>query len=99
MSDWATMNEAERLWDELASARARLAQVEAERDEARAELTALMAKTITHPMAVVVEQETAEQIAAWLDRRHENGNRAGTTAEDYLFNVARDIRAGLWRTP
>ncbi len=44
-----------------------------------------------------IERDTAEQIAAWLDRRDESGARAGTTADDYLHNVARDIRTGAWK--
>jgi hypothetical protein len=35
-----------------------------------------------------------ERIAQWLDRREEIAARAGTTAEDYLRNVAIAIRAG-----
>lgn len=68
-------------------------KMQAEKDAARAELHALMAKTIAHPMAVVVETETAEQIAAWLETTH----RLGSTGNVYARGLAHDIRSGAWR--
>ncbi len=43
-------------------------------------------------------KDERERIAAWLERREEVAARAGTTAEDYLINVAHAIRSNAHAT-
>jgi len=96
-------------WHALRTRAAEAEQLRAERDALENQFASLVAKTVAHPMAVVVENETAEAIATWLDGeakwlraqgnpyRHSENEETDAKA-DAAESFAESIREGQWRT-